>query len=337
MNLKLALSNFNLPVIPSTGEQLKAIYRKLARANHPDRGGDVKKMQQINLAYEYLAQHCTKATLSNSARLHDLKAQREADKAAIKHAGEVMFSFIDLDLISERLQVIFEDTFVVISDVIKSNDVIYEKTVTWRTEDCQKALCLDMYISIRDLDELKQALSTNNEMNLPIHTKFTLFADGRDIKLAKRRWLPTMTKSELFDINILLPIQKVKKAYDTNQKRAMKRIDGLSFLRLCAGFKASASKDTLQIRDKEKGLILQAARLTTFGGYYSGSVHTLENHRSSFAGGIRFFPEDGESFTAEVRALVVNYQNCNTLEEVEAISNQIKEINEKPSEVSNAA
>lgn len=328
MNLKTALSIFNLTVI-TTGQELKTTYRKLARTNHPDRGGDVKKMQRINLAYEYLAQHCTKETLSNSIRIHDLKAQREANKAVIKNAGEVMFSFIDLDAISERLQAIFEDTFVVISDDIKSDQALYEKTVTWRSEDSQKALRLNMYITIRELEELKQTLSINNEMSLPIHTNFTLFANGRDIKLTKRRWLPTMTKSELFDVDVLLPIVKVKKAYETNQKRAMKRIDGLSFLRLCAGFKDSDYKDTLHIRNKEKGFIIQAARLTTYGGYYSGSVHKLENCRSIFAAGIRFFPEDTDRFTAEIRSLVVNYQNCHTVEEIEAVSKQIKEIHDK--------
>ena len=94
---------------------------------------------------------------------------------------------------------------------------IYEKTVTWRSKDCQKAMRLNMFISIHDITTLKNTLSSTSETSLPIYTNFALVADGRDIKLAKRRWLPTMTKSELFDVDLLLPVQKVKKAYDAKE------------------------------------------------------------------------------------------------------------------------
>lgn len=39
-----------------TPEQLKERYRKLARKHHPDRGGSVERMQEINAAMEILSQ-----------------------------------------------------------------------------------------------------------------------------------------------------------------------------------------------------------------------------------------------------------------------------------------
>ena len=36
----------------TTLEELKAIYKKLAMANHPDRGGDVEDMKEINNLYD---------------------------------------------------------------------------------------------------------------------------------------------------------------------------------------------------------------------------------------------------------------------------------------------
>lgn len=336
MTLQKALAIFGLTGL-ETSKEVKSAYRKLALTNHLDRGGDEKKMQEINLAYEFLAQHCTKQTFSDAINLQSYKERRESNTAALKDAGAVMFSFIDLEAIGDRLSLIFKSCFTVISNVDKGSDAIFEKTITWRSEDRQKALSLNMYITLRELKDLQLSLSTNNELNLPIHTNFTLFADGRDIKLSKRRWLPTMTKSELFDVDVLLPATKTIKAYEKNQKRAMKRIDGLSFLRLCAGFKDTNAKDTLQIRNKEKGLVLQVSRLTTFGGYYSGSMFILENGRSHFAGSIRFFADNTEHFTLDIRALVVTYQDCNTLEEVQTVSDQIKAIHEKAMEESKAA
>ena len=36
-------------------DDVKKAYRKLALQHHPDKGGDIVKMQQINLAYEVLS------------------------------------------------------------------------------------------------------------------------------------------------------------------------------------------------------------------------------------------------------------------------------------------
>ena len=38
----------------ATLEQIKCAYRRLALRYHPDRGGDLEKMKEINIAYEFL-------------------------------------------------------------------------------------------------------------------------------------------------------------------------------------------------------------------------------------------------------------------------------------------
>lgn len=48
-----ALSIFGLPA-SATPDQIKSKYRELALQNHPDRGGDLRKMQQINVARDVL-------------------------------------------------------------------------------------------------------------------------------------------------------------------------------------------------------------------------------------------------------------------------------------------
>lgn len=40
--------------VPDNVEDLKSLYRKLALENHPDRGGDKVKMQEINAEYAFL-------------------------------------------------------------------------------------------------------------------------------------------------------------------------------------------------------------------------------------------------------------------------------------------
>lgn len=47
------MKNYFIPK-PSTLEELKAAYRKLAMQYHPDRGGDIEAMQVINSEYDEL-------------------------------------------------------------------------------------------------------------------------------------------------------------------------------------------------------------------------------------------------------------------------------------------
>lgn len=57
--------------------ELKAAYRKLAIANHPDRGGHVEVMQKINSAYEAL--RSDKGGLSSGPRSSKFRAPKEDD------------------------------------------------------------------------------------------------------------------------------------------------------------------------------------------------------------------------------------------------------------------
>lgn len=54
MKFKEALETFKINDGELTRQQLKEIYKKLSLQNHPDKGGDVEKMQMINVAYEKL-------------------------------------------------------------------------------------------------------------------------------------------------------------------------------------------------------------------------------------------------------------------------------------------
>jgi hypothetical protein len=55
-----------------TIDEVKSLYKKLALANHPDRGGDTATMQAINTAYAYAC-----ARLAKGAGLTDEQADKE--------------------------------------------------------------------------------------------------------------------------------------------------------------------------------------------------------------------------------------------------------------------
>jgi curved DNA-binding protein CbpA len=76
-----------------TSDEIKAEYRRLAKANHPDLGGDTATMQQINAAYAYHMAQVTRREkpgkseqeYSDLATVHE--AIRQAIEAIINLAG----------------------------------------------------------------------------------------------------------------------------------------------------------------------------------------------------------------------------------------------------------
>jgi curved DNA-binding protein CbpA len=50
-----------------TLQELKNLYRQLAKKHHPDHGGDTRTMQQINAEFEYLFDHLPKTKQEKAA------------------------------------------------------------------------------------------------------------------------------------------------------------------------------------------------------------------------------------------------------------------------------
>ena len=54
----------------ATDEEIKKAYRKLARTNHPDAGGDEEKFKEINEAYEVLSDKKKRKLYDQIGRAH---------------------------------------------------------------------------------------------------------------------------------------------------------------------------------------------------------------------------------------------------------------------------
>ena len=70
MNLAEALDVLELSPKYSQAE-VKAAYRRLALKHHPDRGGSLQKMVQVNLAYEAVTQPSKRTAGKGPARTQD--------------------------------------------------------------------------------------------------------------------------------------------------------------------------------------------------------------------------------------------------------------------------
>lgn len=76
-----------------TAEELKKAYHKAALANHPDRGGDTKTMQQINAEYEKAAERLAKGYTPD-----DQNAESAADFAEFASVLNILFGLGGIEI-----------------------------------------------------------------------------------------------------------------------------------------------------------------------------------------------------------------------------------------------
>jgi hypothetical protein len=81
---------------PTTIDEAKSLYRKLARQHHPDMGGSTEAMQAVNAEYA--------AVLADLTRTTERARQAQAHKEGKKTAAD----YHDLDEVAEQLRQVIE-------------------------------------------------------------------------------------------------------------------------------------------------------------------------------------------------------------------------------------
>jgi len=75
----------------TTVEEIKALYKNLARKNHPDLGGDTEVMKEINRQYENALKGCNGQTSKDSeGRDHTYKYNQETEQAIVDKISELI-------------------------------------------------------------------------------------------------------------------------------------------------------------------------------------------------------------------------------------------------------
>lgn len=80
----------------TTINEVKSLYRELAKANHPDKGGDLETMQSINAEYTFA---CAKVLKGENLSVEDLEAEilnAEGYKQAVNLASNLVGVNVEL-------------------------------------------------------------------------------------------------------------------------------------------------------------------------------------------------------------------------------------------------
>jgi len=87
----MRMDHYNTLGVPRTAsqEEIKKAYRKLAMQHHPDKGGDINKFQEVQIAYDTLSDPQKRATYDNPRPQHSPFSQ---------HPGGFSFNVNGFDL-----------------------------------------------------------------------------------------------------------------------------------------------------------------------------------------------------------------------------------------------
>jgi curved DNA-binding protein CbpA len=228
-------------------EDLNVAWKKAARENHPDRGGNLDKMKDINNAKDAL-QGTTQAA-AKMASYEQAKAQTE-EKAEVfeKLVMDSMKEHLDLDKFVQHFNRVFSsEHFKVVKsqwwDSFKSKNYSNRNnifTVHFEAEFANetRTIVLDMSISANYHELFNTRALAGPEAFVSMFIMSDILYNRKKVKLTQSNYKRMDTSNVLSDPEVLFPAKKLKSQATKSTGRALSKRDVLLTLEkeLGAGF-----------------------------------------------------------------------------------------------------
>ena len=200
----------------TTQDELKKVYRKLSIENHPDRGGDTDKMQDINNAYEVAKMHVG-SPVGGVGKV-DWDEIHEKYRVALREIVADFESKMNPDLFARYFESVFKKPISyksVIRPTAKEIDKKYPPdSVVMHIEysDVDNDTVIDMRItgSARNLVHPPKSLSGSAEQSYGLYTDITIFHNNKKNKLKRSDWNSTTNHKIFTDPEVLFPLKKMQ-------------------------------------------------------------------------------------------------------------------------------
>jgi curved DNA-binding protein CbpA len=222
-----ALRVFNISNVPDM-ITLKKMYQQLAIKNHPDRGGNVEKMKEINTAYELLKkQHSTSST--GKKDFDGMSDQERSDKwkRAAYIVKSVIESTFDIQKFVSYFEEVFNQKFTVKSTLYNPEKDYYNQYVHNRYEFSSQdnEIVLYLYINSSTGELYNKVLLPGDEglINMIIITEIVL--NRRKIKLTNKNYSLKTDKRTLTDPEVLFPRKKIEVKKESSKQQKVTRKD----------------------------------------------------------------------------------------------------------------
>jgi len=205
-----------------TQVQLKQIYRNLARINHPDKGGDLKKMQDINVAFEIISKQTGVNIQGDSRTEWNNKTQRFGEMAKKEILGK-----IDLRLFERYFQDIFGEKFDsgIRAKILHSRANIID--IVFSNSD--RTIVLNFHI-YNDFSRIIDTIGSQSfDMDVGLRTE--ILYHRRSVKLFQQNYQYKQSINLLRKPENIFPRQKLLQQIQKSSSRQFSKRDALLILR----------------------------------------------------------------------------------------------------------
>lgn len=210
-----ALKLFNLDKDYTENDVLKK-YKRLAIKFHPDKGGDVEKMQDLNYAKDLLLKNVTKDYKQPESR-ESKKSDYEFLKKQTEKLCKEYFDNLNPDVFVEYFNEMFNDSFKYTVTDFTDYSIFYDKHVKFFNAGKTKMIDLDIWLRF---DDVYRSIANGNlsspDMKVTYETK--LFIDGKRQRV-KQKTYNDYGKKEIFRDPTIIFDRKKLKAIAQGEKR----------------------------------------------------------------------------------------------------------------------
>lgn len=244
MTLDAAMKVFGITSPFSSENDLKTHYKKLALQNHPDHGGSIDKMKDINLAKEILSKNIGKKSPSSIAQDREKREQEYRDlKVTINN---ILLSKFNPQIYTKYLREIFGKEFKCDHNVSKHDSYFANMRTHLMAKfyDAERDIVFDVYFGV-DLIDIKHSKGLGGSGNIDFSILVTTdaYVNGKKQKIARNNWNYTNDHNMFTKPEAIFPKAKMTKLAkgDVRKGSKLKRSDFDAFF--IKKYGAKANKD----------------------------------------------------------------------------------------------
>lgn len=203
-----ALKVFDLQGKSYSQETLKQAYKTLALKHHPDKGGSLEMMKQVNAAYDML-----KGTSHQQKDMDDFRARYQADIAKSKEKGQAIIDKLSQkftsDVFQKHFEGIFGEPFETKIDKTKPTENYGMTYSVWLSaEFFNQDRSIVFYLQVSASTSQKGGLpSAEQEMSMGVWTE--ILYKRKKIKLQQKQYNSSESYSILSDPEKVFPKAKI--------------------------------------------------------------------------------------------------------------------------------
>lgn len=228
--------------------KIKAAYRKATLDNHPDRGGDVEKSKDVNLAYELISKQSKAQT--NRFDWEGHKKKQEGFAEIIKTDLHNKFN---PKMFEGYFSSVYGESFQSTMDRLKINNSSVYMYWSFATADRSIVFKFEVYCDSSDASQTSSLGGGQSNISYKISIVAYGLYNNKKLKITQRDWNSTNNHDVLTKPEISFPKTKLEKFKTTSSTKVFKKQDMVAVLTNKLGTSWDGEDARIQLASTKNG------------------------------------------------------------------------------------